>query len=326
MPGPGGGSRGGGFGGGSRGGGSRGGGFGGGSRGGGFGGGSRGGGFGGGPRGPRGFRRGGFYFGPSYYGGGGCLGGMLGIIMIPIILVFMLGTVFFGTISQSFINVINGGSVEYDEAVIQEYGAQKYKEAFNESDNYEENILIVFLTNEECDGYYVYACVGDDLAKSTRDLFGDENTVFGRTVLTNVNEEYYANSLSVNLSDVMTSMASRINAVTDEEERPTGTAPIVRLFNDSSVTLSDETVEKGLKKFTDETGIGSAIAVANMEDVFGKQIRFNDILVLGFTVIIIVAIVLIVVKKYKESKGDNSDGEQNKYGQDYNEDRYNRNY
>ena len=101
--------------------------------------------------------------------------------MIPIILVFMLGTVFFGTISQSFINVINGGSVEYDEAVIQEYGAQKYKEAFNESDNYEENILIVFLTNEECDGYYVYACVGDDLAKSTRDLFGDENTVFGRT-------------------------------------------------------------------------------------------------------------------------------------------------
>ena len=321
MPGPGGGSRGGGFGGGSR--------------GGGFGGGSRGGGFGGGPRGPhgphgpygpRGFRRGGFFWGPSYYGGGGCFSGILGIIMIPIILLFMLGTLFFGTVSQAFTNVINGGSVEYDEAVIQEYGAQKYDEAFSDSENYEENILIVFLTNEECDGYYVYACVGNDLAKSTRDLFGDENTVFGRTVLTNINEEYYANSLSVNLSDVMTSMASRVNTATEADERPTGSAPVTRVFNDSSVTLNNETVEKGLKKFTDETGIGSAVAVANMEDVFGKQIRINDILVLLFTVAIVVAIVLIVIKKYKESKDDNGDEEQSKYGQDYDRDRYNRNY
>ena len=320
MPGPGGGSRGGGFGGGSRGGGFRGG-----SHGGGFGGGSHGGGFGRGPRGPRGFGPRGFW-GRPYYGGGGCFSGIMGIIMLPIILVLVLGTVFFSTLGESFTNVINGGTVEYDEVKIQEFGAQKYAEAFSGAECYEENILIVFLTNEKCDGYYVYACVGNDLAKSTRDLFGDESTAFGRTVLITVNEEYYANSLSVNLSDVMTSMASTVNSVTKGEDRPTGNAPITRLFNDSEVTLNNETVEKGLKKFTDETGIGAAIAVEDMEDVFGKRIRFNDIMVLTFTVLVIVILVIIMVKKYQERNGGGDGGSENRYGQDYDKDRYNRNY
>ena len=117
MPGPGGGSRGGGFGGGSRGGG-----FGGGGFGGGFGGGHRGGPhFGGyhyGPRGPH-FHR---HYG---YGGGGCLGGLLGMLMAPIIILFAAVVGFFGLFGSALTNISNGGQVQYNERTFQDYANEQ---------------------------------------------------------------------------------------------------------------------------------------------------------------------------------------------------------
>lgn len=108
MPGPGGGSHGGGFsGGGSRGGG---GGFGGGPRG----GGPRGGGFG--PRpGPH-------FWGPRFYGPrfGGCLGGLFGMIMVPVVLLLVLVLLFFGTIVDSFRAIGTGGVIAYNEETFQD--------------------------------------------------------------------------------------------------------------------------------------------------------------------------------------------------------------
>ena len=139
MAGPGGGSRGGGFGGGSRGGG-----FGGGSgggSGGGFGGGSRGGGFGG--------YRGGYYhrprygyyrrplffgFGPRYYGGGGCLGGFLGALMAPLVLLLIVGVMMFAMVGSALTNVSNGGVISYDEAQFHAYADREYYKAFGNVD------------------------------------------------------------------------------------------------------------------------------------------------------------------------------------------------
>ena len=148
MPGPGGGSRGGGFGGGSRGGGFGGGG----SRGGGFGGGSRG--FGGGFGGPHHHHHYG-YWGPrrpffgGWYGrgyGGGCLGGLLGILLLPIILLLVVSILLVSIVGSAVANVANGGSIYYDEAAFQQYADDQYAAEFSSYSNYENNILIVFLT------------------------------------------------------------------------------------------------------------------------------------------------------------------------------------
>ena len=332
MAGPGGGSRGGGFGGGSRGGG-----FGGGS-GGGFGGGSRGGGFGGpggfrgGPhhRGPHfGYHRPRYYYGPRFfgfgpryygYGGGGCLGGFLGALMAPFILLLVVGVMMFAMIGSTLTNVANGGIISYDEATFQEYANTEYYKAFGNSDATEDNLLIVVLTNEESDGYYCIAWIGDNVQDRIINMFGDETTPFGQSMIASV-PEYYAYSLDSNLATVMNTMSGKIqNLGLSSSFKKTYShdkSPASHLVNYTDLALTEETVNDALVSFTEETGIPAVIVVEDMEAVFGKSLPAGDIMILLIlTVLAVVAIVAIVrvVKdrsKFKEGNPEDDDRKDN---------------
>ena len=308
MPGPGGGARGGGFGGGSR--------------GGGFGGG-HGGGFGGGHH-----HHGGFGYGRHYgyggwhrpyrygYGAGGCLGGLLGIIMLPVILLLVVAVLLFGIIGSAISNVANGGIISYDEQVFQQYADKRYAEEFSSYPAYENNILIVFLTNEEADGYYAIAWVGDNIRSEISDMFGDETTAFGYVMNGSINAEYYTYSLDSNLASVMEKMSSRIKSLglsssfrsqiaSDEDFES-------HLTNYSDVPMTKETVDGACQNFTSETGIPVVIVVDTMENVFGKTLPISDIitvlLLIGVAVVAIVFIVKGVKKNKNGPKNDNNNG------------------
>ena len=316
MPGPGGGSHGGGFGGGSRGGG-----FGGG-HGGGFGGGH----FGGphrphrhyGYRGP--FFFGGWYPRPYYYGGG-CLGGLLGAIMFPIIILLVFILALFGSFMTSISNIANGGSVDYDERTMQIYGNERYAEAFGELDSYEENILIVFLVNEEYDGYYVYACVGNDLDMNVQNLYGNEYTQFGVTVL-NAVPDYYEFSLSANLASIMKTMAVKtVAAGATPEDAEYG--DVSYLMNNSSLAINEQTVNKALLEFTEKTGIPAVIAVDDMEDVFGKSIKGDDVMIILIMLGLLGFIGFVVFRAVMAKKnGGNQNGTGNGRKDDYFDENY----
>ena len=325
MPGPGGGSRGGGFGGGSR--------------GGGFGGG-HGGGFGGGfGRGPHGFGPRRHYRYGGYYHGGGCLGGFSSLIVYLIIFALVIFIVGFSSVYTAFTNVFNGGTAEYDEIVMQEYGAKKYDEVFDAAIAYEENIMIVFLVNDACDGYYAYACVGNDLDKDTRYLFGDETTTFGKTVHHSVNAEYYGNSLSVNLADVIEEMTYHVTKTDSNKYQNTNDYSTSKVVNESSLTINEETINKRLVKFTEETGIGIAYAIADMDDVFEKKIAASDVMTILIAVGIIAVIAVIVIKNLIDSKkkndpesdrtddtDDKRKNDRNRYNRDHNKGHYKKHY
>lgn len=320
MAGPGGGSRGGGFGGGSRGGG-----FGGGS-GGGFGGGSRGGGFGGGFRGGphhRGPRFGyGYYhrprffgFGPRYYyGGGGCLGGFLGALMAPIILLLVVGVMMFGVIGTALSNAASGGIISYNEATFQEYADREYYKAFGNSGATEDNILIVVLTNEEADGYYSIAWVGDNIHDNINRMFGDETTAFGQSMIASINN-YYAYSLDSNLAMVMGTMEEKVDNLglksSFKKEYSHAKSPESHLVNYTELKLTEETVNDALVSFTETTGIPVAIVVEDMEAVFGKSLPMGDIMILiilaVLAVVAIVAIVRTVKSRSKFKQGNPED-------------------
>ena len=320
MPGPGGGSRGGGFGGGSR--------------GGGFGGGP-GGGFGGphhhGPHGYWGPRRpyyGGWYRRP-YYGGGGCLGGLLGILVLPIVLILMVAVMLISIVGSAVSNVANGGSIYYDETVLQQYADDQYAAEFSSYSNYENNLLIVFLANEEADGYYVIAWVGDNIHNEINYMFGDETTTFGRVVQGSINREYYAYSLDSNLANVMDQMGNRIDnlglASSFRTQKESTNPPSSHLTNHSSLSLTEETVNDSLASFTEKTGIPTVIVVDTMENVFGKTIPVGDIItVIVLLAILGVAIYLIVrtLKNRKNNGGNGGDNNNNNYN-NYNNGGYN---
>lgn len=276
MPGPGGGgSGGGGFSGGSFGGG---GGFSGGGRGfggGSFGGHNAGGSFGGSHHHHRSYR--GWGWGPVHVGGG-CGGSIFAVIVIILFIAF--GALWFfaepGTVT------INGRPVYiyeeeygYDEGTMQDYANSRYKEIFGEHPFYEDNILLVFLTNEEADGYYTIAWVGDNIKREINEMFG-EYTQYGEYMSEYINTDYYAYTLDMNLADVVSAMEKSIAEAqlgsSFYEDNDHDKAAESRLYNyDTRLDISKEIVDSALKNFTDKTGIPCVIVVDTVESVFGSQ-------------------------------------------------------
>ena len=305
MPGPGGGGRSGGFGGGSR--------------GGGFGGGHRPGGFGGGPR-PGGFYRP-HYHRPFFFGfhrpffgygyGGGCLGGFLGMMFAPLLVLliaFSLIVNVLGSVGSSISNVASGGQILYNEPIMQDYADRQYAAQFGKAIEYEDNILIVFLVDEKYDGYYTIAWVGDNINSEINNMFGNEYTEFGREMKENI-PSYFENSLSRNLASVVDGMTDNIvNLGLDSSfERDKGSPGNYKshVSNQSSLQVNEETINYALTEFTSETDIPIVIVIDDIDNVFDKTINRGDI----FTVIIAVLIsgfaIYLLVKAFRSKNDDN---------------------
>ena len=316
MPGPGGGSRGGGFSGGSRGGG-------GGSRGGGFGGGSRGGGFGGGPRGPmhhgpmhhgpHHHHHGPIFFGPRFhrrgffggFGGGGCLSGVFGIIALILVLLILVPALFITSVGSLFggCSFSSEDEIIYNESAFQAYANKAYSVAFDDTANYEENILIVFTTYEGYDGYECVAWVGDDIDVEVKEMFGNEYTPFGTTVLSTV-ASYYEFSISSNLADIAKKMANKVSALTGAPENEVNTE-FSKLYNHSELAINENTVNKALVEFTQKTGINIAIVVDEGADIFGVQKGNEGSSSLPIFAILLIAIIAVIIIM-KKNKGGTS--------------------
>lgn len=292
MPGPGGGSHGGGgsrggFGGSHGGGGSRGG-FGGphgggshGGFGGPHGGGPRGG-FGG-PHGGPGRMYGGFH-GPHYhrphYHGGGCFGGgCLGGILMPIILIMVVISMMHSCVANTFSRsssptdwvIETDESIQYDEEAFQDYADEQYAAVFGDSTAYEDNLLIVFLTDENYYDFYYIAWVGDHIVTDINYMFGNEETELGEAIDAAVNTTSYKYSLDSNLAQVMEAMTQKITEMglepsfkCDEEHNQVES----HLVNKTEISMTEETVNDALKKFTEATGIPAVIVVEDAENVF----------------------------------------------------------
>ena len=300
MPGPGGGSRGGG--GGRSAGGSRGGGFSGGSRG-GFGG-PRPGSFGGHPYGGAHHRPGGWHVNtaPRHYGtgsGGCCMGSLMSILLLPFVIIILAVFVFNMVLNPGNIHVVS-----YDEEVFQDYANAQYQAEFGSSTAYEDNLLIVFLTDDEYYDYYYIAWVGDHIAADINWMIGDDTTELGQAMNQCINQSNYKYSLDANLAQVMQLMTRHVqslglqDAFTCQENHVQVTS---HLTNRTDLDLTQSTVNDALEAFTDATGISVVIVVDEMEEVFGKPVRegsgISPVVVICIVAAIIVVVIIIHKKK-----------------------------
>ncbi len=326
MPGPGGGAHGGG---GSRPGGFGGGGFGGGPRPGGFGGPH--GGFGHGPHrhhGPIFFGGGPWFHRPRYYGGG-CLSGLLGAIMLPVIFIIFAAVFLFSSISTSVSVLSQGGVYMYDEETFQDYADAQYAAEFGNADAYEDYLLLVFLVEEEYYDYAYIAWVGDHIESDVNQMFGNDQTEFGRAIEASVNQNSYKYSLDSNLAQVMSTMSKRIQALglessyhCDEDHSDIKS----HLTNKTSMQLTESTVNTALEEFTEATGIPVVIVVDDIEDVFEKGIPSDVYISIAISVIFIFIAVMLIVSAVKNKKRNannnkNNNNNNNNNG-NYNSDNY----
>ena len=285
MPGPGGGGHGGGFGGG----------FGG-------GGGFRGG-FGGGHRPPRR----GFFFMPFW--GGGCLGTLFASALCVFFAFFLI----LGLIGGGLTTLFRGGNVVYSEAKMQDYANRQYATIYDPSSaTYEDNVVVVFLTNEDNQTYYSIGWVGDNLKSQVSDLFGDEYTALGSAMQSSVTTSDYRYSLGSNLAQVTEKMETSVknqNLETVYRVQKAESHEAGKVYNrsNSDLQINTEIIDAALKNFTDSTDISMSIVVADAKDVFGKSLNTAAILALLLCIILIVYAVVAIVRYVKRRKGNADD-------------------
>ena len=302
MAGPGGGGR---SGGGGRGGGFSGGGFSGGGRG-GFGGG----GFHGGPhhRPPRRPP----YFGPvfrpyhrPYYGPvGGFGGGCLGVLLTPVILALVAVVLLVSFLASGVSEIAQGGTVRYDEQAFQAYADGKYAEIYGDT-AYEDNILLVVLTAEDAYDYKYIAWVGDHVADEVSELFGDDYSVLGQVMDSQISDTDYTYSLDTDLSRIIKIMAQRIialdlgnNLLCQEDHAG---APS-QLYNETKLPMTELTVNNALAQFTEKTGIPCSIVVADMEAVFDRGLSVGSIVLLVLFAVVVILLIVSLVKKQRSKR------------------------
>ena len=314
MPGPGGGSRGGG---GFRGGGSRG--------GGGFRGGSHGGGFHGGGWHHR-PHFGGWYHRPHFggwwhrpYYGGGCFGGVMGLFMVPIVLIICAIAIIissFGTAISVFKG--DGRVVVYDENAFQDYANSQYAAEFGGSTAYEDNLLLVFLADrEEYYDYYYIAFVGDHIDTDINYMFGNNETELGHAIAASVNQVSYKYSLDSNLAQAVETMTEHIENLNAESSFTCSEKHVQtesHLTNKTTIEMTEDTVNTALKSFTDATGIPIVVVVEDITDVFEKELPVKSIIavIIAF-LLILIAVVLIILNLRKGKGGNKKDPEKRRY-------------
>lgn len=293
--------------------------------GGGFGGGSfggggfrGGGGFGGGYRGPRGPHFGGFWlFGRRRYYGGGCLGALLAPFIILGFVVIFLVLMITATVSSAV-----NGDIRYDEEVFQDYTAARYDELFDPSSRtYEDKVLVVFLTNEEHDGYYAIAWMGDNLTDAVANELAGEYSTLGRAISSSVADNYKY-SLAANLASAVRTVEATVKTKGDPYYIDTGAQDHSRgvIYNYTELEINEDTVNSALASFSASTDITMAIVVDDAVEVFGKGIGVAEILVIILLIAIIVTLVIVIVKRIKNNKnGGNDDGTGYERGESYNE-------
>lgn len=299
------------------------------------GGGSHGGGFSGGSHHSGGFNRphhhGGMHYGPHFSGGWyhrpryyGNRGGCLGRIFVPVIIILIFGFVFFSSIFDK--NIVITQETEnsfYNENTFQDYANEQYKNEFGNSTAYEDNILLVFLTEDEnFYDYYYIAWVGDHIATDINYMFGNESTDLGYAISSAINTSSYKYSLDSNLAQVIEYLKNQIISENIEDAFSCDETHIQvdsHLTNKTSIEMTDETVNTALQSFTDATGIPIVIVVDDIDDVFSSttptvtqpstqtqsssQIGFfNILLIIVVIAALIVLIVFLIIRNKRKMK------------------------
>lgn len=267
------------------------------------GGGGHGGGFGGGYRPPRR----GFFFMPFW--GGGCLGTLFASALCVFLAFFLIIAVIGGGLTTLF----RGGNVVYSENKMQDYASRQYATIYDPSSaTYDDNVLVVFLTNEDGQSYYSIGWVGDNLKSQVSDLFGNEYTALGSAMQSSINTSSYRYSLGSNLAQVTEKMETSVrnqnlDTVYRAQKAERHEAGKVYNRSNSDIQFNAETVDAALKNFTDSTDISMSIVVADAKDVFGKSLNSAAILALLLCIVLIVYAVVAIVRYVKRRRGNADD-------------------
>lgn len=188
------------------------------------------------------------------------------------------------------------GSIIYDESTFQSFANSEYFTAFSQTDDYENNILLVYTVYEGYDGFECIAWVGDNVDYRINSMLTGE-------AISRYISDYYEFQLSKGIAMSVDALADSISATGSSVD-----TKYSKLVNYSSLAMNKETVESSLVAFADKTGINISVVVVDGADVFGITESGDDavFLILGIVLLVIVVIVIVNSVKSRSKKNENN--------------------
>jgi hypothetical protein len=192
----------------------------------------------------------------------------------------------------------------YSEAAFQTYAQERYEEYFSSTDDYEGNILLVFLVY---DGYTGYDCLpygGYNIDAETEELFGSYFESEVQSAIPN----YYEFALTKSLRQIVSTMTS---AVPESDGASVIDTSSSVLYNQTHLEIDSDIVNSELQKFNEKTGYPIAIVVEYGTLVFdvddGSNVGLILFLIIIAVIVIAVIIVFINIKKKKSASIGSTD-------------------
>ncbi len=221
------------------------------------------------------------------------------MIFAPIIVILMAGFFLFFSISGMVSDISTGGSYQWDESALRTYARGQYNAIYTDADTYEDNIMILFLADPEDNYTYAYiGWVGDNINERVYNMYGNEYTALGQTFESKIPEKYQ-DSLSRNLSFVVDAMADYVGSGDHYDDAPVK-APIAPKFvNNSSLSLTNTTVQGALDDFYETTGISMSLVVSNMDAVFEKGLATGTIIMLVAGIALLALAIFLIIRAFK---------------------------
>ena len=227
------------------------------------------------------------YYGHHYYGGG--IGS--GAIIVIALIIFCFIVSFFA---------VNTGTSNYEQT-LHEYANQQYQSIFSRSNRYENNILFLYVVDDECETFDAIAWVGDDVPSRTN------LKLDGYTISKHVNENYYKYQLS---SGISMSIEELIPVIDKANYKSTNISTVI---NNSNLSINQAQIETVLQDLSTTRGYGVAVVIADYDDVFGGG-GSNGGLGTVFTLLIVGLIggaVLFVIVQKKKQRDENTSSSSN---------------
>lgn len=228
------------------------------------------------------------------------------LILVPAVLIIS----FFGEITSAFQTVSRGGVVTYDEIAFQDFADAQYAAEFGGASAYEDNLLLVFLIDDNYYDYSYIAWVGDHIDPEISNMLGNEYTALGQAINASVNQTSYKYSLDSNLAQVVETLQTRIEGLgLDSSFRCSEDRDLVapHLTNRTELPMTAATVNAALEDFTAATGIPVVLVVEDMSDVFGKRLPTRAIVSLVVSAAILILCICLLVRALRRRKRNNND-------------------
>lgn len=223
------------------------------------------------------------------------------MILLPVVLVIVIIALILG-------GIFNGVGIVYNEEDFQDFANERYMQYFGSEKDYEDQLLLVVLVED--DEYYEYdflAWTGDHITSDINNMLGNDYTELGALMASNIANNY-KHSLSRDLATVFDSLTEKVTDLKLESSftddcKAEHTNADGRLFNESkTLEMNQNTVETALNKFASETGISVVLLVADQDDVLPTS--YTGLIVAIVLLAIVAVIVILLIKKKKKPTDD----------------------